>query len=131
MTSTRVSRTPFVNQIALLVMGALIVYLVVDFGRQVVLSQQRHDELQRVEEQIATVVQKEEELKKQLDWAQSPEAAEAFAREQGWAKPGEVPVVLVESAVTPLPAEEPPPPVSHRAAGSPREAWLELFLGER
>ena len=130
MTEPEIYRPPFINQIALLAMSVLIVYLVVDFGRQVVLSRQRHDELRRVEQQIRAVMEEREELEQCLEWTQSSEAAEAFAREQGWAREGEVSVVLVEPALTPVPTPA-TSPVARRVEDSTREAWWGLFFGER
>ncbi len=130
MRDPQASRAPFINQIVLLAMTVLILYLVVDFGRQVVRSRQRHDDLRLVDERIATILEDEERLQQHLEWAMSPEAAEAYAREHGWAKEGEVPVVIVPGAATPVPIAE-PPPLAELPAGSPRDAWLDLFFGER
>ncbi len=129
MTEQEIYRPPFINQIALLFMVVLIVYLVVDFGRQVVLSRQRHDELRRVDTQIGVAIQEKEDLEQRYEWVHSSEAAEAFAREQGWAKEGEVLVVMVEPSVTAVPTPE-PSPVVRQDADSTREAWWNLFFGE-
>lgn len=123
-------RIPFINQIALLAMGVLIAYLVVDFGRQVVASRQGHDELEAAEQELSAAVQLEEKESQRLEWAQSPEAVDAFARGLGLAKENEVVVVMVESAAAPVPTAEPPAaPVSSPV--SAREAWWDLFFGER
>lgn len=130
MTDSETSRAPFINQVVLLAMCVLIVYLVVDFGRQVVRSRQRHEDLRLVDVQIATILEEEESLQRRLEWVQSPEAAEAFAREHGWAREDEVPVVIVEGAAAPVPTAEPTPAVES-AAQSTRDAWWDLFFGER
>lgn len=126
----RVRRTSLLSQLLLLLMGILLLYLVVDFGRQVIASYQRQEELQQVERDIAAAQEETQRLEARLNYARSAQAAEAWAREQGWARQGEVPVVIIAppASLVPEAAQE---GQENPASLSPREAWWELFFGER
>ena len=118
------------GQIVLALMAILVLYLAVDFGRQIIVSQQRRSELREVRAQIDNSLGRQVELKKQLEFGQSDAAAEAWAREQGWVKENEVPVVIVS------PAGAGDSATQGSRAGSPAadsvlDKWLELFFGNR
>jgi hypothetical protein len=126
----RIRRALPISQLLLLLMGILIAYLVADFGRQVIVSYQRQEELRRIESDIEAARQETQWLRDRLNYAQSPKAAEAWARTQGWAKQDEVPVVVIAppAAVSPGAdegAQQNLEPLSHR------DAWWSLFFGER
>jgi cell division protein FtsB len=130
MTGGRVRRALPISQFLLLVMGLLIVFLVVDFGRQVASSYERQADLEQVEREIQAARQQTQQLEARLIYARSSQAAEAWAREQGWAAPDEVPIVIV------APPEAPPSDTGASAEGdtallSYREAWWAYFFGER
>jgi cell division protein FtsB len=129
MTGDRVRRALPINQLLLLLMGSLILYLVVDFGRQVVSSYQRREELQQIEQQVQGAQQETEQLNARLTYAQSPQAAEEWAREQGWAKEDEVPVVIIAPSAPDSSGGGSRSPVA-AAAPSQREAWWDLFFAE-
>jgi cell division protein FtsB len=129
MAEGRVRRALPINQLLLLVMSFLILYLVVDFGRQVVSSRHRREELQQIEQSIQAAQQKTEQLKDRLLYAQSPQAAEEWAREQGWAKKGEVPVVIIAPASSETPAAG-AVPQANPVTSNPRQAWWDLFFAE-
>ena len=129
MTGDRVRRALPINQLLLLLMGFLILYLVVDFGRQVVSSYQRREELQQIEQQVQAAQQESEQLKARLTYAQSAQAAEEWAREQGWAKKDEVPVVIIAPAASISGGGGSRSPVS-TAISSHRDAWWDLFFAE-
>ncbi len=122
-------RTLSLSQLFLILMGTLLLYLIVNFGRQVAVSYERREELRRVEDQVAAARAETEHLRQYLDYANSDASAEAWARAQGWARPGEVPVIIVapESTLPAVPEDAPAPgsPASHR------QAWWELFFGAR
>jgi len=121
-------RTLLVSQLLLILMGIILVYLVVSFGRQVAVSFQRGQELDQIREKVSLAEAQNQELHDYLDYAKSDPAAEAWAREQGWAKPGEVPVIIIAPSAVEAPATESPPqesPVSYR------QSWWELFFGTR
>lgn len=118
---------PF-SHILLILMGILVLYLVVDFGRQVGLSHQRREELRQIEKRIEAANAETAELKRRLEFASSPQAAEAWARRNGLTRDDEVLVVFLGSLEDSSPAEE-----QELEAGmvqdSPRDAWWDLFFG--
>ena len=123
-------RTSLINQILLLLMGIVMLYLLADFGRQLAVYYQRRQELRQIEAQVAAGQQEKLALEEQRDYVLSSVAAEQWARENGWAKEGEQTVVIVgQSTQEQLTPEE-------RAgaspdATSPRSVWWDLFFGER
>lgn len=120
---------PFIRILFILVM-LLIGYLVVSFVRQVAVSQQRNEQLGRLDEAVAAALAEQSELESDLEYAQSVAAVEEWALSNGYVRPGEVAVVVVDSAGSPLEASQ---ESQGRTLGedAPREAWWELFFGER
>jgi len=117
------------NQIVLILMGILILYLAVDFGRQVIISQQRQSELRAAQAQILGSQERQAALQSQLEYSESDAAAEAWARDQGWVKANEVPVVIVApTAVSGLETHDAEP--GSRSGPVLRE-WWELFFGSQ
>ena len=130
MTHIRIrSASPF-RLIALVLMGLIILYLGVGFARQANVSHQRREELHRFERDIEAIRQVNARLESRLTYVQSPEAAEEWARQNGWAKEGEVSIVVVAPAAQPSPAGR-QGPAPEAALGSNRRAWWDLFFGER
>jgi cell division protein FtsB len=126
----RIHRARPINQVLFLLMVIVLVYLVVDFGRQVVVSRQRQEELKQIERDIESAQEDTRRLEARLNYVRSPQAAEAWAREQGWVKSDEIPVVLVAPAAststdTDKDVQEELRPLTHR------EEWWALFFGER
>ena len=130
MTHIRIRGASPFRLIALVLMGLIILYLGVGFVRQANLSHQRREELHRLERDIETIRQVNARLETRLTYAQSAEAAEEWARQNGWAKEGEVSVVVVAPAVQSPPAGG-QRPVPEAEPGSNRQAWWDLFFGER
>jgi hypothetical protein len=128
MTGREVRRTPFSSQLLLILMGTVLLYLVVNFGRQVAISYQRGQELQQIQERVGLAEERNQELREYQAYANSDAAAEAWARDQGWAKAGEVPVIIVAPPASASPATELP---SQESPASYRQAWWELFFGAR
>jgi hypothetical protein len=115
--------------VAILV-GFMILYLGVGFVRQVSASYQRRAELRQIEKQIEVTSQKNAWLEERLVYVGTAAAAEEWARENGWAKEDEVSVVIV------APSTEASPENGRdlkQATGpsSTREAWWDLFFGQR
>jgi hypothetical protein len=126
----RSRRIPLLNQLLLLLMGVLVVYLMVDFGRQVALGRVKREELRGVSAQSQSALNEQEELLQQLGYAQSDQAAEAWARRMGWARQNEQPVVVVPPLVErsedgEAAADGSLPPATQR------QAWWHLFFGMR
>jgi cell division protein FtsB len=129
--SNRKLRSVFpASQLVLILMAILVAYLAFDFGRQVISSQQVQKELHQIEGQIGATLEQQEGLKKQLEYSQSDAAAEAWARQQGWVKENEVPVVIV--APTSASGEVAPTGEgSSSGSDSALDAWWDLFFGSR
>jgi hypothetical protein len=123
-------RASFINQILLLLMGIVMLYLLADFGRQLAVYYQRRQELRQIEAQVATGQQEELALEEQRDYVLSSVAAEQWARENGWAQKGEQTVVIVgQDAQAGLAPEE--RTGANPDAPSPQSVWWDLFFGER
>jgi cell division protein FtsB len=121
-------RIPFISQLLLILMGTILLYLVANFGRQVAVSYQQGQELDQIREKVKLAKAQNQALRNYLDYANSSSAVEAWAREQGWAKAGEVPVIVIAPAAAEAPVSESPP---QESPASYRQAWWELFFGTR
>jgi hypothetical protein len=119
-----------VRQIVLILMTALVLYLAVDFGRQVILSNMRQDDLQQVKDDVAAALQKKQYLEKRLEYVLSPQAAEEWARSVGWVKANEVPVVLVGPTAVPADAGS-EGSLSPADQDANRTRWWDHFFGDR
>jgi hypothetical protein len=122
--------TPLINHLLLILMGAMLVYLVVSFARQVSISYQRSQELHRIEQEIDVAVEEYARLQEHLAFIRSPEALERWGRRHGLIRPNEVLVVLVggqaqSPSTAQLATEE------GKGLDSPRDAWWELFFRTR
>jgi cell division protein FtsB len=118
------------GQILIVMAVAVAIYLLVDFGQQVQVSNERREELERIQQQIAVAEEQQARLEEELVYVQSGEIVEAWARQNGFAKPGEIPVVVVAP-----PGDNDPLTESDSEAltrpGSFRETWWSLFFGDR
>lgn len=119
-----------IRSILFVLMILVIGYLGFGFARQAVASQQRRQALRQIEQQVAVAQKEAVWLEERLGYMQSPEAAEEWARENGWVKEEEVAVVLVAPDTVKAPVPGPGIRDQAYAAGSNREAWWDLFLGE-
>jgi cell division protein FtsB len=130
MTDGRVRNSLSLVRILLILMGVLVLYLVVSFVRQAAISQKSQEELAELEQAITAAEEKRAGLREDLVYAQSEAAVEEWARENNWAKPDEVSVVVV---APPASASRGVEGSSEGAGGpdSPRDAWWELFFGTR
>jgi cell division protein FtsB len=118
------------GQILVIMAVVVAVYLLVDFGQQVQVSNERREELASLQQQIAEAEEQQAKLEEQLAYVQSSEVVEEWARQNGLVKPGEVPVVVVappgaSTAPTENDSEGPVQPASIR------ETWWNLFFGNR
>jgi hypothetical protein len=114
--------------ILLVLMGAVLLYLGSGFVCQMSVGSERRAELHQIEQGIEAAQQEKVQLEEYLHYVQSAEAAEEWARENGWAKEDEVSVVLVAPA-TESPTVEGRTLGEGTEPGSNREAWWELFFG--
>jgi hypothetical protein len=118
---------PFVR-VPLILMGVLAFYLLFSFVRQVSISRVRRADLRALEQQLVAAEEEQQELENLLDYAESNAAAEEWARENGWAKPGEAVVVVVAPPADGVPEGQNQPQPS-AIPDSPVEAWWALFFG--
>jgi hypothetical protein len=107
-----------------------VLYLGLGFGQQARVSRQRQAELNQIEQDLIAAREKLGQAEAARERAQSPQAAEEWAREMGWAKSDEASVVVVpssagESSALEGNAEEDAGPTA------PRDAWWDLFFGSR
>jgi hypothetical protein len=129
MTSGKSHSAPSFRFILLVLMGLVIVYMGVGFVRQAGIRHQRQEELHRIERQLQATQQDILLLEERLVYAQSPEAVEQWARENGWAREDEVSVVVVAPPSAPL-AGERGVPGDQTPPSTNRDSWWELFFGE-
>jgi hypothetical protein len=130
MTQRQVHKAVRWRHLLLILTVAMLLYVGLDFFQQVRVSQQLREELGRVEVEIIAAQEEQAEWEKRLEYAQSPQAAEEWARENVWAKSDEVPVVVVgPRAEQGYGSEE----ILEEDAGpdSSRDAWRDLFFGTR
>jgi hypothetical protein len=129
--TNRVARKSLpLGQLLIVIAVAVAIYLLVDFGQQVQVSNERREELERIQQKIAAAEEQQIRLEEELVYVQSGEIVEEWARQNGFAKPGEVPVVVVappgdSSPLTEQGSEDPTRP------SSIRETWWSLFFGNR
>jgi cell division protein FtsL len=126
--TNKAHNTPLINHILLILMGAMLLFLMVGFARQVGASHQRHQELAQIEQQISLAAEEQVELQKQLDFATSPEALELYARQLGQTRSNEVLVVPFGTGSESSTARDEALDKSD-SPDSSRDAWWELFFG--
>jgi hypothetical protein len=130
MTERQVRKALPLHPLPLILMVGVLLYVGLGFFQQAGVSKQRREELYQIEQEIATAQEELIQLEADLAYAQSPQAAEEWAREIGWARPDEVPVVVV------APREDQARGAAEDRVGdlgpdSFREAWWDLFFGQR
>jgi cell division protein FtsL len=105
-------------------------YLGLSFVQQASVNRQRRLELNHIEQEIIAAQEELAQAEAELERTQSPQAAEAWARQNGWARPDEGLVVMVPPSAEGSPDAE---GGAGEGAGptSPRDAWWELFFGSR
>lgn len=130
MTGRLARRIPSFGQIALFLMGLALIYLLVDFGQQIDVLKQRRAELDRLGQRITGAEAEQEKLIESKSLAESDQATEQWAREKGWAKSDEIPVVVVAPVARPS-LTETREPEEQAGPSTYREAWWELFFGKR
>jgi hypothetical protein len=118
-----------VQYLLLGLVGVLVVYVGTGFIRQTQVREQQRAELERVEKEILLAQEEAAILEKHLAFVESPAAVEAWALENGWARPDEMPVVLVEPPGEP--AKPRPPARGETGLATPQQAWWDLFFGHR
>lgn len=108
---------------------ALILYMGSSFVQQIDAHLQRQEELHRLEQRLEAARDEEAMLQEHLPYVQSPEAAEAWARENGWAKSNEASVVVVAPTADASQVEGKDLEAGN-SSGSRRGQWWDLFFGK-
>jgi cell division protein FtsB len=109
---------------------ALVLYMGSSFVQQIGTHLQCQDDLGQVEQREEAERQEQVLLEDQLERIQRDEAVEAWARENGLVKPGEVSVVIVAPPPD-LVAQEEDRLEGDGSLRSGPEVWWDLFFGER
>lgn len=127
MTERKIRYIPLLSQFLLIIIGLVLVFLAVSFVRQVGVSFQKREELERVRQRTLAARGEGEELQRRLDYVQSDIAVEEWAREHGWARFDEVLLVPVwaQSEANPEPQEG---SGQEATPNSPRNAWWDMFF---
>jgi cell division protein FtsB len=113
-----------------LLLGLVLAWFGARFVQQVGVSLERRAELDQIDEEISIVQQETARLEDRLTYVQSPEAAEEWARGNGWAKQDEVSIAVVAPSTQPSP-DGGAMPGDEARLGSNRETWWDLFFAER
>jgi hypothetical protein len=110
-------------------MGVMLLYMVANFVRQTGERLDLRDRLRHIEQEIAAAERANSQLKERLDYVSSDDAAEEWARENGWARSDEVLVVVLapESAAAPGAEID---PEEDAGPASIRDSWWDHFFGE-
>jgi hypothetical protein len=114
-----------------MLMGTIILYLGIGFVRQASVSRQRRAELRQIEQALAVTQERNARLLEYLAYVQTPEAAERWAHENSWALENEVSVVVLPSGIESIESSPGVPPDGQPRPGPTREAWWDLFFGQR
>jgi cell division protein FtsL len=130
MTDRRVQRSLSSRLFLLFLLAGALLYLGLGFVRQAAVNRQRQQALDQIEQEIATAQEELARWDAELERAQSPQAAEEWARESGWTKPDEASVVVISPSMHESPEAE-GSPGEDTGPVLPRDAWWELFFGSR
>jgi cell division protein FtsL len=118
------------RNLLLVVTGVLVLYMGSSFVQQAGAHLQRQEELDQLDQQLAAALREEAQLEEELLYVQSPGAAEAWARENGWARSDEASVVVIAPEADASRQEEQDPRVGD-SPESRRQLWWDFFFGER
>jgi hypothetical protein len=111
-------------------MAAVLVYLAVSFVMQTGVSLDLEDKVQRLDQGITAAKGANAELEKRLEYVSSDDAAEEWARQNGWARSDEVLVVVLAPDAGGSPGDRFQQDQGTRPVSN-RDTWLDLFFGER
>jgi cell division protein FtsL len=120
--------TSLMNQILLLLMVAMLLYLFASFARQVTVSLERQKELEKVDQQVAAELEIREQLEADLAHALSSAAVDEWAHKNLWGPEGEV-IVAPARDNEMLPRDSQMAPEDTERSDSPQNDWWDLFFG--
>jgi cell division protein FtsB len=123
----KIDRNRLAVGIAAAVVTTIVGGIVWGFGQQVVRARQMRVEEARLEQAVATKQAYHDELTAQLEYVQSDEYVEQWAREDArMARPGEVAVVVLDDADTATEADATPKSTA-TPEPEPKSFWAELW----
>ena len=131
MSNEKVHSTPLINQILVVLLGAMLLYLVVSFIHQVNVSRQQLEELDRIEQKVGVGLEKSKELEGLREYIESDEVVEWWARTNAWGKADEIVIATVGDSREPSSPDAQTGTQESTSANAPRDAWWNLFLGTR
>jgi cell division protein FtsB len=120
----------FFSQLLMILVGIVVVYLVMDFGRQVMASHRQRADLKGLQARLDAIFGEQRELENKVRYAYSEQAVDDWAREQGMVKENEVAVTILADD------QAPEPPVRETPRTAPasipaRRVWWDLFFAEQ
>jgi hypothetical protein len=123
----------FFSQLLMILVGIVVVYLVVDFGRTVMASQHQRADLKEAQAQLRAVYETQKELEDRVRYNYSPQFVDDWRRRHGLVKENEVFVIIIDSDED---SEAPVPTVRERPRTTPssipaRRVWWDLFFAEQ
>jgi cell division protein FtsL len=128
MTDAKTRRTFPYRSILSALMGVVLLYLAATFVMRAGVSLELREKLRDIEQRIVAAEQTNTQLDARLEYSSSDEAAEQWARENGWAMQNEVLVVVLAPEAGSAPRD------GLRQEATPasnRDSWWDLFFGER
>jgi cell division protein FtsB len=124
---TRATQLSLAHFVAIIIV-AISVFLIVDFGSKAVTLLQATQDAKRWEEEVAKARATKEVLQKRLDYVRSDAYVEEIARTQlKWSRPGET-VVVVTSPPPALPVADGVDLALPGEAGIPQSSWLDWWF---
>lgn len=123
---------PLVNRAFVILAIPLLAYLSFGTARKALEVYQLNQQASQIRQEIAQLKDRNAELRRQMEYLQSPEYVEKVAREQlNLVQPGDTPLVLVYPTGK-EPAPQPTPvPAQKQTAPSPNwQRWWGFFFGE-
>lgn len=121
-----------VNRIFVILAIPLLIYLTFSTARKAMEVYQLNQQASRIRQDVALLKDRNAELRRQVEYLQSPEYVERVAREQlGLVMPGDIPLVLVSPSVNEVPPEPAPSVPKAPPKSLPNwERWWQFLFGE-
>jgi cell division protein FtsL len=118
---------PLALRLAAVLIVPLLLYVLVATGQKAVQNYRLNQEADGLRSEIVGLRAENIQLQQLIEQARTDAAIESIAREQlGLIKPGDHPLVLVESGVAPAPKPEPAPTPPPRPIW---RQWYDYFFG--
>jgi hypothetical protein len=123
------SRFRFLRYIFVILAGVILLWLVMDLNSRMTVLKRLSIEQGYVQQDADDIIRTKAVLQTEEAYAKSDAAAEAWAREQGMVRSGDVPVIPLQS--TPIELSPTPKPTVVVTETEKWQAWYLLFFGPR